>query len=667
MSYAINVEKRMSNESGSAAGPDALTDAQKQFEKFADRVVDVDTALAFIQDAASVASGLWVTYLGILAYLGITVGAVTHADLFLERPIKLPLLGDAPVPLVAFFILAPIIFVIWHAYTLLHFDILAAKVRVLESELRALGKGAEDLVTQFRWRLPANIFVQFLAGHPSLRKGRIGLVSKLIAWTSLIFGPIFLLLLVQVKFLPYHGELVTWLHRALVLIDLFLLWVFWPAVVAGGKQIWSLRGPRWFLAALSCGAFMMSVVWATFPGEWLDERLAGQWIPPNTLPAWLEATDETECPAWTSMHDLLFNGSYDWKTHSRRSFFSNTLVLPGFKLPDEKQFDAAKLDSVDATLAREGGHFENAIFEGADLRKIDLANAQLQGADLLRANLQSAQLQHANLDGSNLFQAKLQLASFDAAKADGAYFAQAELQGAFLQKATLRAASLSDAKLQAAKLPQAQLEGASLRNAQLQGADFGVSDKPASADLADTDFSGARVSRTNFYDANLKAAFRIEDLGEQPITDWSFETDGRLTWPISGQTKGALERFEELQSMGGERDNKPPSALIPLGNPEKHRNALEKWLNTLVCPGDADALAIVRRLIDPTQYSDRSDADLINTALARCLVPVALTHQDKYVLETLKERVEKAHKERVEKAQRGIQPPCPDGDNSAAQ
>ena len=86
MSYATNVEKRMSNESGSAAGPDALTDAQKQFEKFADRVVDVDTALAFIQDAASVASGLWVTYLGILAYLGITVGAVTHADLFLSAP-----------------------------------------------------------------------------------------------------------------------------------------------------------------------------------------------------------------------------------------------------------------------------------------------------------------------------------------------------------------------------------------------------------------------------------------------------------------------------------------------------------------------------------------------------------------------------------------------------
>ncbi len=80
----------MSNESESAAGPDERSDAEKRLEKFADTAGDVDTALAFVRDAASVASALWVTYLGILAYLGITVGAVTHANLFPESPVKLP-------------------------------------------------------------------------------------------------------------------------------------------------------------------------------------------------------------------------------------------------------------------------------------------------------------------------------------------------------------------------------------------------------------------------------------------------------------------------------------------------------------------------------------------------------------------------------------------------
>ncbi len=84
----------MSNESEPVADPDARSDAEKwakeRFEKFADTTGDVNTALAFVRDAASVASGLWVTYLGILAYLGITVGAVTHANLFPESPVKLP-------------------------------------------------------------------------------------------------------------------------------------------------------------------------------------------------------------------------------------------------------------------------------------------------------------------------------------------------------------------------------------------------------------------------------------------------------------------------------------------------------------------------------------------------------------------------------------------------
>ncbi len=58
----------MSNESEPVADPDARSDAEKwakeRFEKFADTAGDVDTALAFVRDAASVASALWVTISG---------------------------------------------------------------------------------------------------------------------------------------------------------------------------------------------------------------------------------------------------------------------------------------------------------------------------------------------------------------------------------------------------------------------------------------------------------------------------------------------------------------------------------------------------------------------------------------------------------------------------
>ena len=55
-------------------------------------------------------------------------GAVTHADLFLEKPVKLPFL-NIELPLLAFFFLAPMLFRVVHAYTLVHLVMLTDKAR----------------------------------------------------------------------------------------------------------------------------------------------------------------------------------------------------------------------------------------------------------------------------------------------------------------------------------------------------------------------------------------------------------------------------------------------------------------------------------------------------------------------------------------------------------
>src|SRR5262245_30301247 len=50
-----------------------------------------------VVDAASVGVGLWLSYLFALFYLLIAAGGVTHRDLFLESPVKLPFLNvDLP-------------------------------------------------------------------------------------------------------------------------------------------------------------------------------------------------------------------------------------------------------------------------------------------------------------------------------------------------------------------------------------------------------------------------------------------------------------------------------------------------------------------------------------------------------------------------------------------
>ena len=68
-------------------------------------------------------------------YFLVAAASVTHKDLFLERPVKLPFLG-IDLPLEGFFGVAPIVFVMLHGYVLLHFAIFADKIAVFNQELR---------------------------------------------------------------------------------------------------------------------------------------------------------------------------------------------------------------------------------------------------------------------------------------------------------------------------------------------------------------------------------------------------------------------------------------------------------------------------------------------------------------------------------------------------
>jgi hypothetical protein len=104
-------------------------------EKFAGQSHDLNALRNAVVDAASVGAGIWLSYLFVLLYIAIAAGGITHKDLLLENAVKLPFLG-VELPLVAFFFLAPILFIVSHGYTLVHFVMLAAKVGKFEEELR---------------------------------------------------------------------------------------------------------------------------------------------------------------------------------------------------------------------------------------------------------------------------------------------------------------------------------------------------------------------------------------------------------------------------------------------------------------------------------------------------------------------------------------------------
>jgi len=137
-----------------------------------------------VADAASVSGALWITYLGMSLYLLIAIGSVTYKDLFLQSSMKLPFM-NVDLPVSGFFSLGPPLFVILHAYTLLHFVILADKIVALNRVLETLATDQDEQ----RRQLSANIFVQFLAGPSEVRDTITGMFLWLIALVSIVIGP----------------------------------------------------------------------------------------------------------------------------------------------------------------------------------------------------------------------------------------------------------------------------------------------------------------------------------------------------------------------------------------------------------------------------------------------------------------------------------------------
>jgi hypothetical protein len=154
------------------------------------------------------------------------------------------------------------------------------------------------------------------------------------------------LLLLQIQFLPFHDVTITWAQREALVLDIVLLWLLRPPILAD-LNVERFRRARLFIRALrgfglalaavvSIATITLSIVVATIPGEWQETALAT--LNPPVLRAEVDSGGNKETKLIT-VRDLLFAGKVDETTRRRKSLFSNTLVLPGFNL-----YEALKVD-----------------------------------------------------------------------------------------------------------------------------------------------------------------------------------------------------------------------------------------------------------------------------------------------------------------------------------
>jgi uncharacterized protein YjbI with pentapeptide repeats len=409
---------------------------------------------------------LWITFVLFGAYLILAVLGTTHRNLLLEDPIKLPIF-NIDLPLITFYIIAPVFFVVFHFYFLIQLILLSRAAAALNRAVEN-PKLADETRNHFQMRVDNSVFIQLLAGAAPERRGANEWMIYSITRLTIIVAPIALLLLVELQFLPYHHSWMTWFHRIILTIDIALLLILWPINDRGeGLPSLALYAPprnRRIIAkritplAVAILILLFSYSVAAFSTEGTYTR--------NPLTR------------------LVFEGGVDVISGKPRGAFSNVLVLT-----DQKLYQRATSEKPERFNSLRGRDLRGAVLARADMRKGDFTGANLSGADLRDANLEFAKFGCAlpagprsssgiggdectNLEGAYLAGANLAGAYLSDANLTRARLNFADLTAAWLDRATLQETMLGNAVLLAASLRYAKLERAFLVGAQLQGADL---------------------------------------------------------------------------------------------------------------------------------------------------------------------------------------------------
>ena len=516
-------------------------------------IPDKEHLLESANDSARYFRNIYLAYLTVMIYILIIVLSTDQELLFRAGDKQLPLI-HINVPIVAFFTYMPWALLVLHFYLLIQVTFLSDKVHLYRQGLYARIRSREGIRKAKMLLAPVPLVHILVEEKAKLKHAML----YLIVFVSLILFPLIVLIAAQMKFLPYQDELITWLHRVVILVDVFFLWYFWHHIFGSHKRkTISIKSIAKLLVALAL-MFVFIAMFIHFPGEkiyndftasfykleWvkkimpinrfvlLNRKLVEKEPAPELLAAYIkEKTDliEPGSPTWCQYADSLDLKDRNFRKAQLRGATLCKAILQN-----------ADLTSADLRNANLIG----AIFEGANLTDAYLARANLTNADLKGANLTDASLARANLTDASLARANL----------TDAYLARANLTNASLARANLTDAFLWRANLTDAYLGIADLTDASLARANLTSATLIFSDLTA-ANLSRTDFSNAVLGGTT-----IDLTWVWESSGSEeaeanfPIgipKGWSDTLKPKYLCPLNFDTSSHYDISEYIGEYGG--------------------------------------------------------------------------------------------------------------------
>ncbi len=183
---------------------------------------DAEALLDAANSASERVAGLHVAFMAVCAYVLVIVFGTTDLDLLMGKGVKLPVV-NVDVPIVGFYAFAPYIVVLVHFNLLLQLQLLSRKLFAFDATAPQEGGigGMHD-------RLHIFPYTYYLVGRP--RPLVLTLVGLLVSIT-LVLLPLATLLALQLQFLAYQSEAVTWWQRVATWLDVAVIVILWPIIL----------------------------------------------------------------------------------------------------------------------------------------------------------------------------------------------------------------------------------------------------------------------------------------------------------------------------------------------------------------------------------------------------------------------------------------------------
>lgn len=571
-----------------------------------------------IEEAGKHYTTISTTFVLACLYAGITVASTTHKMLLLGASLPLPIL-NVPIPLIGFYLVAPLVVFSLHAHLLLQNHVLDR--RLIDSRTAALGDDKDFFLYPALPVLRHALKFEEVWVSRFVREGLFAINVVL---------PLSVLCLTQYKFLPYHDSWVTFWHQLLITADLAAIWYFLAVLPSRGRRRrWWPISWRWGALVATGFVLFYSFVLAVVPGTWLEiwtgkhwlagrlqrnlelpgETLIYKWPEPELMAAaetakenWEEAFFRHAVGADLAGRDLrgadfegakLFKaklqgadltGAYMERADLRGAVLSpigvSSLILnqergtrKSREIKEEcrkKNFRPTRLNGAKLRNAR----FKDATLIMASLSQADLRDAYLAGVELTCADLTWSLLQGSNLRGGELSFASIGGADLTSAQAFGATFDHAYLSAASLDGIDATAASFMSAHLEGAQLSQAKLQGADFSGAVLLGSDSRLTrlQGAKALSLEAMDLRGAHLAGIGGTNALGLTDLRFVELGSEPeweemslenISRWVEEIRRWLQESLPESSDQEIDSVQHRIEDAERRRGAPPSA--PLG------------------------------------------------------------------------------------------------------